>query len=248
MKALIVTSQVTYVPTNGLDFLTSLLDTARPHLAGLVLLRNLSPRLLSDAVGLAALGCGGIAGNLVSNMAGLPWDGRKRLALRAEIPLRIFDSMNDPEVVEWVRSAGIDLVVNARTRCIYRSAILAAPRMGCINIHHGILPDYRGTLCDLYALSEGRRAGFTIHRMNEKIDAGSILVREQVSEPGERNYPRYLKAAGCREGKALGALLNQVALEGHLPDGEPNITAAPVYTRNPTRAQIRIMKKARMVL
>ncbi len=248
MKALIVTSQVTYVPTNGLDFLETLFAGARPQIAGLVLLKNFSTRQLLDAAGLAALGATGIASHLARNILSLPGDRRKKLAERLQIPVHEFTNMNDAPVCDWVRSQKIDLVVNARTRCIYRSEALSAPRLGCINIHHGILPEYRGTLCDLYALSEGRRAGFTIHRMNEKIDAGVILRREEVSAPGELNYPRYLKSAGLREGEALSSLLNQIALENRLPDGEPNTCLKATYTRNPSRAQIRSMRRKGMAL
>jgi methionyl-tRNA formyltransferase len=248
MKTLLVTSQITYVPANYSDVFEELLSSCPEHLAGLVLLRNLSPGIVAQIPGLAWLGCRGMALHLGRNILELPLRRREKAFEAKGLPVLRARSMNEERIVEWVRREGIDLIVNLRTRCIYRTPILKAPRLGCVNVHHGLLPENRGTLCDLYALDEGRPAGFTVHVMNERIDAGRILLTRPVSNASEKDYPRYLARTGREEGRILAGLLREIARTGVLPEGFANECSKPRYTRNPTRTQIRQMRRKGMIL
>jgi methionyl-tRNA formyltransferase len=54
--------------------------------------------------------------------------------------------------------------------------IFTIPRLGMVNIHHEILPDFQNAQSVLWALFEGKKqTGFTIHRINQQMDAGDIL-------------------------------------------------------------------------
>lgn len=233
MQTLIVTSDITYVPRNHLDFFAELFARVPRQLAGLVVLRGLSFGLLQTIAGLYWCGARGTARTLLQNIADLPRGRRESLFERHGLPVVRARSMNEPWVADWVTAHRIDLIVNVRTRCVYQRSILSAPRLGCINIHHGILPRYRGVLCDLYALVEGRPAGFSIHRMMPKIDAGPILARCEVSSGVESSYVDYLNRTGRQEGRALADLLGEVDKTGQLPAGLPNRCPDPVYTSQP---------------
>jgi methionyl-tRNA formyltransferase len=250
MRILLVTSQVTYVPNNYLDALAGALRGAPTEIAGLALMKNFDRSLVKTAVGLYALGCRDFSSALLKNMVSLIRDPRKSVFARAGVPVLSFGSMNDPEAITWVTENKIDLIVNMRTRCIYKATILKAPRLGCVNVHHGLLPDFRGTMCDLYALTEGQPAGFSVHVMNEKIDAGQILHREIVSPKGsgEKNYVSYLQKSAQREGEVLSSLIQQIKELGRLPVGEANQTKKAIYSRNPSRLKIREIREKGMVL
>jgi len=248
MKTLLVTSQITYVPRNYQGLFEEILASASSHIAGLVLLENASWKLSRDILGLKLLGCSRISRHLLKNLIELPKKGREKLFEAKGIPVIRAKTMNSAEMLEYVIREKIDLIVNARTRCIYKKPILEAPRLGCINIHHGLLPEYRGTLCDLYALSEQRPAGFTIHEMNEKIDAGRILKRREVSSSDDRDFAVYLEKASVIEGQELGRLLLEISRLGRLPEGAVNQCERAVYTRNPDRKQIARMREAGLVL
>lgn len=60
------------------------------------------------------------------------------------------------------------------------AAVLAAPRLGCVNIHASLLPRYRGAAPYQWAVINGdRTTGVTVFQIDEKWDAGAILgVRE----------------------------------------------------------------------
>jgi hypothetical protein len=246
LRSLLVTSEVTYVPRNYETALETILERAGEHVAGLVLLRNAGGRLLRRALQLRLLGCRRLAATLCTNVLGLRHARRQRLC--AGRPVLRLRSMNGPEGVRWVHDNDIDLIVNLRTRCIYNEAILAAPRLGCVNVHHGLLPRYRGTFCDLRALASGRPAGFSIHVMETRLDAGPILASRSVSNGTERDYLRHLERSARLEGEQVAALLQATARLGRLPQSRPNDDPQPDWARTPGRDEIRALVRGGMRL
>ncbi|MDP7010217.1 MAG: formyltransferase family protein [Verrucomicrobiota bacterium] len=248
MKVLLVTSDVTYMPRNYANVFETLLEQVGDHIAGLVVLKEFSWSLIKRTAGLYSISCTRLAGTLTRNMLGLLLEHRDKLFRKKHLPVKHADTINSPEMCEWVREQHIDLIINLRTRCIYKKPILEAPRLGCINVHHGLLPEYRGTLCDLYALNENRPTGFTIHQMNVRVDAGRILVKEIVSEPGEKDYLTYLSRTGKAEGEALARLIHRIAEQDILPIGEPNICEDPVFTSTPSSEELKALRAQGMIL
>lgn len=174
---------------------------------------------------------------------------REILCARYQIPLLAWESMNSDHALEWVKENKIDLILNLRTRDIYKAPILEAPTLGCVNIHHGLLPYYRGTFCDLYALSEGRPAGFSIHKMEKRIDDGEIYDVVEVARH-IKNYQQYLALTIQKEIRALNLFIEKVALHNELPmalyfDLEKEKIS---YTRNPNLKKIKSLKKQGFIL
>lgn len=248
MKVLVVTSDVTYVPQNQQILFEELFARAASHIAGLVVLKVVSPSLIKQIASLYLVGCTNFASCLTKNILHLPLKRRESLWESRNLPVLKTASMNDPIIISWVESNNIDLIVNIRTRCIYGENILSAPSLGSINVHHGILPKYRGVFCDLFALAENRRAGFTIHRMDRDIDSGEILFSKKVSKNNEKNYTKYLKRTSREEAKALADIINYSARHGRLPKGTPNRCSKPVFTRTPSRVEINGLLKKGMIL
>ncbi len=60
---------------------------------------------------------------------------------------------------------------------IIRSNILGIPRIGTLNTHGGILPDYPGLDSLHWAALEGGPMGVTVHLAVEEVDSGPILSR-----------------------------------------------------------------------
>jgi methionyl-tRNA formyltransferase len=244
MKSLLVTSQVTFVPNNYDDLVVGLAGS--PQIGGLLILKNNSWKLFRTSLGLIALGAHGIGRSLLRNQ--FPASMRRRhAAYRSQgKPVWSLPSINDEAAVELVGNNGFDLVINARTRDIYRPAILNVPPMGCINIHHGILPAQRGTMCDLWALYEREPAGFSVHRMENKIDAGEILHTEAVSTSSERDYLAYLQRSAKRECVVMQKLLMSIEADNSIT-GQPNQALKNiVHRKNPTRKQIASLRKEGM--
>jgi methionyl-tRNA formyltransferase len=99
-----------------------------------------------------------------------------RLAAGRGIPMVPTGSVNAPEYVETVRRLAPDVVVSVAAPEIFKRDLLRTPRLGCINIHSGRLPVYRGMMPTFWQMLRGEPAvTVTVHEMAEKLDAGSVL-------------------------------------------------------------------------
>jgi methionyl-tRNA formyltransferase len=80
-----------------------------------------------------------------------------------------------------------DLIVSIACPYILKSKLLNTPPLGCINIHHAPLPQYKGMMPTFWQLYHGeRKVGLTIHYMVETIDEGQALLQENLPvEAGE---------------------------------------------------------------
>jgi methionyl-tRNA formyltransferase len=237
LKVVLVTSLVTYMPDNYLRLFQEVLRLNAKNIYGLILLENFDRSTIISSLGLPLLGAKRIGAQLIKNMIELPLKKREKLFISYGIPTHYYKSMNEQNVIDYIKRNEIDLIINIRTRCLYKQNILDAPKLGCLNIHHGLLPEYRGTLCDLYALTEGRQAGFSIHVMEKKVDNGAILARVEVSS-GDKNYLEYLKKTEPLEAVELQRLFEQIEQNRQIPQGMENKTKNKVYTKNPSRKQI----------
>jgi methionyl-tRNA formyltransferase len=55
--------------------------------------------------------------------------------------------------------------------------VIQIPRLGCINVHLGLLPQYRGVNGVRWALLNGEdKTGVTLHFMDEGIDSGDMIA------------------------------------------------------------------------
>ena len=74
---------------------------------------------------------------------------------------------------------GLDAAVVAAYGLILPTAILAAPKRGCLNIHASLLPRWRGAAPIQAAILAGdTQTGITIMQMDEGLDTGAMLLRE----------------------------------------------------------------------
>jgi methionyl-tRNA formyltransferase len=98
------------------------------------------------------------------------------LARREEISLLPTRSVNDPTYVTSVRALEPDVIVSVAAPELFRHELLSVPRLGCINLHSGRLPTYRGMMPTFWQMLEGERhATVTVHEMAPEVDAGRVL-------------------------------------------------------------------------
>lgn len=99
-----------------------------------------------------------------------------KLAARHGFALIPAGSVNSEEYLARVRALAPDVIVSVAAPEIFRKPLLSIPRFGCINIHSGRLPKYRGMMPTFWQLKNGERnVTVTIHEMVEKLDAGDIV-------------------------------------------------------------------------
>lgn len=246
LRALLVTSRVTFVPDNYDSLVCGAAES--PHIVGLIELDNARAALAVRALGLAAFGARRLGTTLLRNQLGRSGRRRRRAYRARGKQVWRLPSINGGEAEQLVRTLGVDLLINARTRFIYKPAILGAPRLGCINVHHGLLPEQRGTMCDLWALRERRPAGFSIHRMTPEIDDGEVLVSRQVSDGSDRDYLAYLARSSRVELEVLQGVLDDID-RAQAVRGVPNVAPPGLaHYATPGRAQIGAFKRSGIVI
>ena len=99
----------------------------------------------------------------------------KRAALQFGLPLA------QPERVErsGFASLAADVGVTVSYGQLIRQDLLALPRYGMLGVHPSLLPKYRGAAPVAWTILQGDTAtGVTIFRLNERLDAGDILLQE----------------------------------------------------------------------
>ena len=102
-------------------------------------------------------------------------------AKAAGIEVRTPSSLKPEEAQTVFAALDADLAVTVAYGLILPSAVLAAPRMGCINAHASLLPRWRGAAPIQRAIMAGDgETGVTIMRMDEGLDTGPILMAERV--------------------------------------------------------------------
>ncbi len=109
-----------------------------------------------------------------------------REALDLGLPVRTPERLRR-DAAEHAAFAALDLeaAVVAAYGLILPAAMLAAPRLGCLNIHASLLPRWRGASPIQAAILAGDpRSGVTIMRMDEGLDTGPMLARAEMALGG----------------------------------------------------------------
>ncbi len=231
MKSILVTSELTFVPENYDRMINSSLEHSA--VIGLIIIKNKNFNFLLKALTMIfTLAAPRLGWNLLKNYLSPSNSRRRQICDKLNKKIWFIENINSQKTVDILQQEQIDLLINARTRSIYKKAILDKPRLGCINIHHGLLPEQRGLMCDFWAHLENEDFGFSIHQMTAKIDDGPILWVEKINLKKESYLKSILKASET-EALVLKKLVDQIAEKDSLPT-LPITTENINYRKNPS--------------
>lgn len=91
-------------------------------------------------------------------------------------------SLRGPEEQGEFIAFAADVAVVAAYGLILPEPILAAPRLGCINVHGSLLPRWRGAAPVQRAIEAGDTvSGVTIMQMEKGLDTGPMLICREVT-------------------------------------------------------------------
>lgn len=84
----------------------------------------------------------------------------------------------DQDTLIQLRNSEADVFVVVAYGQILSSEILQMPKLGCVNVHGSILPQYRGAAPIQWCLYNGdRKTGITTMLMDEGMDTGDMLLK-----------------------------------------------------------------------
>ena len=88
--------------------------------------------------------------------------------------------LHDPASIETLKRLNLDVGLH-KAGVIYRDVTINAFRLGILNHHIGILPEYRGRSVMEWSILQGDAVGITVFFIDNGIDTGArILLSEQV--------------------------------------------------------------------
>jgi methionyl-tRNA formyltransferase len=160
-----------------------------------------------------------------------------RLARDENIPLVPTRSVNDSGFVERVKLLDPDVIVSVAAPEIFKDAILKAPRLGCINVHSGRLPKYRGMMPTFWQMRSGEpNVTVTVHEMAEKLDAGAVLGTAECRIEEHDSLDRVMVAAKHEGARLLIRVLRGLAA-GEIQPQQLDMAEAS-YFSFPSRADV----------
>jgi methionyl-tRNA formyltransferase len=92
---------------------------------------------------------------------------------------KVVVSLNDQRAKRTLEDAETDLILLDGSTII-KHRIFSKARVGAINTHPGLLPEYRGVDSVRWAILHGNPVGATAHFIDKGIDTGAILVRREM--------------------------------------------------------------------
>lgn len=104
--------------------------------------------------------------------------------------------INAPETLSVLSELEPDIIFSVSSPQIFKKAIIAIPKKGCLNIHSSLLPAYRGQNANFWVMARGEReTGVTIHYINPGIDDGDIVLQEKIMIQSDWSlHDLYMKA------------------------------------------------------
>ena len=129
-------------------------------------------------------------------------------------PVDSLNRVNSEESLATLRGDAPDLMLSIRYGGILREDAIAVPPLGVINLHSGLLPQYRGVMASFRALLAGEdRLGTTVHYISDPgIDTGEIIATTETPVIPGRSYLWHVLAlypAACEKLLACVAALDR---------------------------------------
>jgi methionyl-tRNA formyltransferase len=106
----------------------------------------------------------------------------KKFSLEHNIPVFQPEKIRkDPVVLEKIKDIHPEMNVVVAYGQIIPKSVIYFPEYNSINVHFSLLPKYRGASPVQWAVLNGeQKTGVTIFELNEKMDEGDILAKEEL--------------------------------------------------------------------
>jgi methionyl-tRNA formyltransferase len=116
--------------------------------------------------------------------------GFAALGERWQVPVEPLNGVNSDAARCTLSDGAPDLFVSIRYGGILREPVIALPRLGVINLHSGLLPQYRGVMATFRAMLAGdEEIGTTLHTITDAgIDTGGIIGTRRRPVDYQRSY------------------------------------------------------------
>ena len=130
------------------------------------------------------------------------------------------DEMNELEIASGENA---DLIISAGWHRKFPVELTST--QDCFNIHPSLLPKYRGILpMEFQLFNKERNGGVTIHKMNERFDAGPIYLQKSFNIEGISNVSELVVLVSRITRKMIVEFINDFDLINAVPQDEAEAT------------------------
>lgn len=96
--------------------------------------------------------------------------------------------LKDGALAAFIREQAPDVALVMAYGRILPPDVLSAPRLGCLNLHASLLPEYRGAAPIQRCLMDGRtETGLCLMQMDEGLDTGDVLAERRLNIGEDEN-------------------------------------------------------------
>lgn len=112
----------------------------------------------------------------------------KKFSIINNILIKQPEDLKNIDFINQIKSMNADLFIVVAFRKIPKE-VYSVPKLGTINLHASLLPDYRGAAPINWALINNEKVtGVTTFFINEKIDHGDIISKKEVLIDNDDDY------------------------------------------------------------
>ena len=158
----------------------------------------------------------------------------KEIALAANLPVRQPGRIRAPEVEEQLRVLAPDAVIIIAYGQIIPVRFLTIPKLGWINLHASLLPQYRGAAPIAWAMANGEtRTGNTSMRIDAGMDTGEMLLQDELPILPDETAPELTARLAQAGAPLIVETLRELALGNLRGRAQDNSAAtyAPILKR-----------------
>ncbi len=135
----------------------------------------------------------------------------------------------------WLTEREVDLAVIAAYGRLLPDDVLAAPRLGCVNLHASLLPRWRGASPIHRAIAAGDAVtGVSLMRIVQELDAGPVMAASEVviedDDTASSVHDKLAEAGAELLRRHLDDLFAKRLVE--VPQDEHGVTFAPPLERS----------------
>ena len=133
------------------------------------------------------------------------------IAKRANVKYFRTESITSRDTLAFLKAEEPDLIVTLMHQ-IVKGELLQLPKKGIVNIHPGLLPQFRGIQPYFWALSEGaERTGATFHFIeDEGVDTGGIIAQVSFRIPSHASVSLAYYLTARSAGEVLPQVLEMI--------------------------------------
>jgi methionyl-tRNA formyltransferase len=141
-----------------------------------------------------------------------------------------------PEECAEFTTLDLDVAVVAAYGLLLPKPVLAAPKLGCINVHASLLPRWRGAAPIERAILAGdKETGVAIMRMAEGLDTEPILLMEKIVIAGDATAASLRAMLALRGAKLVCDALDRIEALTPQPQPTEGVTYAKKIARDEGR-------------